>query len=240
MCIAFPQSWILIETEDNQIPPSFSKPWKYMSRVKDGESWEGYFLPSPSSRGDHTLLRRTQGRVVRARESTADNRLPFTALTATSCFASQPNPLLFFSSQQKDFSKFLPCEHAPSLSTLFSSPLSTLFSHFTFPPSLPPLLRSHDVSFIFLSLVSSPCTTPLTGMGLSRWCITLPQLPQTVHCQCFSYLHFQTAQYIERCLWEECSFFNSIKIAKQLFKSLVSVSLIHLVSKDALIYQRWQ
>ncbi len=151
MCIAFPQSWILIETEDNQTPPSFSKPWKYMSRVKDGGSWEGYFLPSPSSRGDHTLLRRTQGRVVRARESTADNRLPFTALTATSCFASQPNPLLFFSSQQKDFSKFLPCEHAPCLSTLFSSPLSTLFSHFTFPPSLAPLLRSH-VCVVHLSL----------------------------------------------------------------------------------------
>ncbi len=138
-----------------------------MSRVKDGGSWEGYFLPSPSSRGDHTLLRRTQGRVVRARESTADNRLPFTALTATSCFASQPNPLLFFSSQQKDFSKFLPCEHAPCLSTLFSV-LSLHFSHISlFLHLWLPSFALTYVSFIFLSLVSSPCTTPLTGMGLS-------------------------------------------------------------------------
>lgn len=148
--------------------PHFSNQWKYMSRVWDGGSWEGDFLPSPSSRGDHTLLRRTQDRVVRARESTADNRLPSTALTATSCFASQPNPLLFFSSQQKDISKFLPCEQASSLSTLFSSPLSTLFSHFTFlsvfssisasPPSLSRMCRS---SFS----PSSPHPAPPPSLG---------------------------------------------------------------------------
>ncbi len=169
--------------------PHFSNQWKYMSRVWDGGSWEGDFLPSPSSRGDHTLLRHTQGRVVRARQSTADNHLPSTALTATSCFASQPNPLLFFSSQQKDISKFLPCEHAPSLLTLFSSPLSTLFSHFTFlsvfssisasPPLLSRMCRS---SFS----PSSPHPAPPPSLG---WA-SLSQLPQTVHSQCFSYPHF--------------------------------------------------
>lgn len=130
-----------------------------MSRVWDGGSWEGDFLPSPSSRGDHTLLRRTQGRMVRARESTADNRLPSTALTATSCFAAQPNPPTV---------PLFTAERLPSFSRVNMHPVSRLsfpvfslhFSHISlfslrFPPSLPPLLCSH-VCVVHLSLPAPP------------------------------------------------------------------------------------
>lgn len=158
-------------------------------------------LPPPAEEitpcnGSHKLQ---QGRMVRARESTADNRLPSTALTATSCFDSQPNPPTV---------PLCTAERLPSFSRLNMHPVSRLsfpvlslhfshISHFSqrFPPSLLPLLRSPPgLSRICVVHLSLPRLLtlhhPLTGMGLSRCSITLPQLPQTVHSQCFSYLRF--------------------------------------------------
>ncbi|KAI2667530.1 V-type proton ATPase subunit B [Labeo rohita] len=89
--------FLCLGIEDNQTPPS-----SLFQTVEVHEQslgwWElgGDFLPSPPPAEEITPCydahKLQQGRMVRARESTADERLPSTALTATSCFASQPNP----------------------------------------------------------------------------------------------------------------------------------------------------